>query len=58
MDSKTFILDGINNPGFSGGPVYLGTGNALKFIAVISGYYLERQPRLYGAARQDHSRYS
>jgi hypothetical protein len=40
-DSKMWILDGINNPGFSGGPVILGTGDALKFVGVISGYYLE-----------------
>lgn len=43
MDSDTqmWILDGINNPGFSGGPVILGTGNDLKIVAVISGYQLE-----------------
>jgi hypothetical protein len=40
-DSRMLILDGINNPGFSGGPVILGTGEALQFAAVISGYYLE-----------------
>ena len=40
-DSRMWILDGINNPGFSGGPVILGTGDDLKFAAVISGYYLE-----------------
>ena len=40
-ESRMWILDGINNPGFSGGPVILGTGNDLQFVAVISGYYLE-----------------
>jgi hypothetical protein len=41
IDSHMFILDGINNPGFSGGPVIIGTGLDVKFAAVISGYYLE-----------------
>ena len=40
-ESRMWILDGINNPGFSGGPVILGTGDNLQFVAVISGYYLE-----------------
>jgi len=35
------VLDGINNPGFFGDPVFTGNGNDLKFVAVISGYYLE-----------------
>jgi hypothetical protein len=37
VDSRMFILDGINNGGFSGGPVIVGTGNDLKIVAVISG---------------------
>ena len=43
MDSEAhmWILDGINNAGFSGGPVIVGTGNDLKIVAVISGYSLE-----------------
>lgn len=41
VDSHLWILDGINNAGFSGGPVITGTGNALKIVAVISGYSLE-----------------
>ena len=43
MDSQSqmWILDGINNAGFSGGPVILGTGNDLKIVAVISGYVQE-----------------
>jgi hypothetical protein len=40
-DSRLWILDGINNVGFSGGPVFTGTGNDLKIAAVISGYWLE-----------------
>jgi hypothetical protein len=49
-DLKMWILDGINNPGFSGGPVILGTGDALKFVAVISGYYLEPTEVIRGGA--------
>ncbi|MEX2261273.1 MAG: hypothetical protein WD696_04945 [Bryobacteraceae bacterium] len=43
MDQETrlWILDGINNVGFSGGPVIVGTGNNLKIVAVISGYIPE-----------------
>jgi hypothetical protein len=41
MDSRLWILDGINNPGFSGGPVIVGTGDDLKIVAVISGYRME-----------------
>jgi hypothetical protein len=48
-DSQMWILDGINNPGFSGGPVILGTGDDLKFAAVISGYYLEPAEVIRGA---------
>lgn len=40
-DTHLLILDGINNAGFSGGPVITGTGNDLNIIAVISGYSLE-----------------
>lgn len=36
-----WILDGINNEGFSGGPVLFGTGPAQKIMAVISGYRAE-----------------
>jgi hypothetical protein len=36
-----WILDGINNHGFSGGPVLFGTGSSQKVFAVISGYYEE-----------------
>lgn len=36
-----FVLDGINNKGFSGGPVLFGTGSSQKVFAVISGFYTE-----------------
>jgi hypothetical protein len=49
-DSRMWILDGINNPGFSGGPVIHGTGDDLKFAAVISGYYLEPTEVIRGNA--------
>jgi hypothetical protein len=36
-----WVLDGINNPGFSGGPVVFLTGPAQKILGVVSGYYSE-----------------
>jgi hypothetical protein len=39
--SQMWVLDGINNAGFSGGPVIFGTGNQQKIMAVISGYHTE-----------------
>lgn len=36
-----WVLDGINNVGFSGGPVVFLTGPAQKIMAVISGYQTE-----------------
>jgi hypothetical protein len=36
-----WILDGINNYGFSGGPVFYGTGPTLEVIGVISGFHTE-----------------
>jgi hypothetical protein len=47
-----WILDGINNRGFSGGPVIMGTGADIKFVAVISGHYLS-QPKSSEAGLQD-----
>jgi hypothetical protein len=38
---REWILDGINNSGFSGGPVFFGTGEQLKVFAVVSGYRRE-----------------
>lgn len=40
-DLKVWVLDGINNHGFSGGPVLYGTGNKQEVFAVISGYHEE-----------------
>ena len=40
-DKKIWVLDGINNPGFSGGPVMFATGPQQKIFAVVSGYILE-----------------
>jgi hypothetical protein len=38
---QIWVLDGINNAGFSGGPVIFRTGPEQKIMAVISGYHLE-----------------
>lgn len=46
-----WVLDGINNHGFSGGPVLTGTGPNQKVFAVISGYYTEPLEVLPEAAR-------
>jgi hypothetical protein len=35
------VLDGINNPGFSGGPVLYNTGSDQAVIGVVSGYHVE-----------------
>lgn len=36
-----FVLDGINNLGFSGGPVITGKGASLRAFAVVSGFHPE-----------------
>lgn len=36
-----WVLDGINNAGFSGGPVLIRTGLDQKIFAVVSGYHTE-----------------
>ncbi len=38
---KIWILDGINNDGFSGGPVVFLTGPDQKIFAVVSGFHAE-----------------
>ena len=38
IPNPVWILDGINNEGFSGGPVIVNTGTEQKIIAVVSGY--------------------
>jgi hypothetical protein len=40
--TKIIFLDGINNEGFSGGPVIWKTGAEQAIIGVISGFYSER----------------
>lgn len=45
-DGKIVYLDGINNPGFSGGPVCFenkSTGS-ISILGVISGYRIDEQP--------------
>jgi hypothetical protein len=39
-----WVLDGINNEGFSGGPVVIFTGPAQQILAVVSGYRYEPTP--------------
>lgn len=45
--TKVF-LDGINNPGFSGGPVFTKIDNKLTLIAIISGYIPNNLDISYG----------
>ena len=40
-ERREIALDGINNPGFSGGPVLYGTGPTQRVIGVISAYVTE-----------------
>jgi len=40
-EDHVFVLDGINNKGFSGGPVVIHTGDDQKIVGVISGYQTE-----------------
>ena len=43
---RVWHLDGLNNPGFSGGPVVFappGAGRDLRLMAVVSGYRLDWQ---------------
>jgi len=39
--TAVLVLDGINNPGFSGGPVLYQTGQSQVVLGVISGYHNE-----------------
>jgi hypothetical protein len=41
QDKRMWVLDGINNAGFSGGPVIFRTGPEQKIMAVVSGYITE-----------------
>jgi hypothetical protein len=40
-NATIFVLDGINNLGFSGAPVLAGNGDSQAVFAVISGYHAE-----------------
>lgn len=53
IDSRLWILDGINNPGFSGGPVVyqLGGPTNIAVMAVVSGYRTEPAEVIRGDAR-------
>ncbi len=57
FDSKYFLLDGHNNPGFSGGPVvFREQGQSqLKMAAVISGYKAISEPVLINGKETDFS---
>ena len=46
FDGKTFLLDGHNNPGFSGGPVVFTEPfkHNYKVAAVVSGYRAVEEP--------------
>lgn len=39
--ARVWVLDGINNEGFSGGPVVFSTGSQQKIMAVVSAYVTE-----------------
>ncbi|MBZ0304076.1 MAG: serine protease [Anaerolineae bacterium] len=39
-----FLIDGHNNPGFSGGPVVFSDGKKIKVAGVISGYRISNEP--------------
>lgn len=51
--AKIWILDGINNSGFSGGPVIFQTGPSQKIMAVVSGYETELAQVNPSATRND-----
>lgn len=55
MDRGVFLLDGHNNPGFSGGPVVFTLPNQADFrvAAVISGFQAVEEPVLHGGEETD-----
>jgi len=55
-DIRVWILDGINNEGFSGGPVIFLTGPAQKIMAVVSGYITEPTDVIPSALRKPATR--
>ena len=56
---ETIILDGINNLGFSGGPVVIHDPNApdkaLKVTGIVSGFKGEKQPVMVGGRASEGS---
>jgi len=50
LDQGAFLLDGHNNPGFSGGPVVFAPPNSSDFrvAAVVSGFQAVKQPIFQG----------
>jgi hypothetical protein len=51
-EPKIWVLDGINNAGFSGGPVIIKTGTDQRIIAVVSGYLTEPTDVIPSVARK------
>lgn len=48
-----YYLDGINNPGFSGGPVCTGGGEKDQIVGIVSGYRVDWQKVYAGPANQE-----
>jgi len=55
---KIWLLDGINNPGFSGGPVVFypidHRDNKLRIMGVISGFRFSQEPLFSGEEETDY----
>jgi hypothetical protein len=41
VEPRIWVLDGINNAGFSGGPVIFKSGPEQTILGVVSGYHVE-----------------
>ena len=54
---KTLLLDGHNNPGFSGGPVVCQIANKLSAIGIVSGYRNEPKPIYVGQSETPFTYY-
>ena len=53
---QIYVLDGINNAGFSSGPVVFRTGPEQKIMAVVSGYRQEPAEVVFSSsASQSHA---
>jgi hypothetical protein len=53
-DKKVWILDGINNHGFSGGPVIVNTFGAQRIMAVVSGYITDPEDVIDSSRTRRH----